>query len=352
MAVRRRHEKTCRVSVDECTDIYPGFTEERVMRRKFTVSTALALAGLCILPVAGLTAETLVAYQRYAGKFAVMSLSGGSYTYVDCGGDMTYSGSSRYFTNVVGGTNQLPPSYFGGSLVYNTEIAASDTGCRQTLALTSEGNMLVDVGRWSPDGTMIATNAMFFDLANGTRTWQGIVIYDVMYSGGQPVAAVNLRKAIPTGGARNFTWSPDSGRIVYVEAGINGADLFSYSLDGGAVANLTNTPGVAEDQPAYSTRERIAYVRQTTDSRGSWRYDVYIIPATGGTEFQLTNKGTTGAVVNMTPCYSPDGLQVAFSSGLLQGDRALYRIAADGTGRAVKIAGAKGNDWRVCFWRP
>ena len=137
-----------------------------------------------------------------------------------------------------------------------------------------------------------------------------------------------------------------------MEAGENGADLFSYSLDGGAVTNLTNTPGVAEDQPAYSTRERIAYVRQTSDPRGSYRYDVFTMPASGGAEFQLTNKGTTGAFVNMTPCYSPDGLQVAFSSGLLQGDRALYRIRDDGVGKAVKIVGAKGQDWRVCFWRP
>jgi Tol biopolymer transport system component len=199
---------------------------------------------------------------------------------------------------------------------------------------------------------MIAANAMEFDLTNGTRIWQGIVVLDVGNSAGRPVVATNLRRAIPTGAARNFAWSPDSRRIVYVEAGVNGADLFSYSLDGGAVLNLTNTPGVAEDQPAYSTRERIAYVRQTSDPRGSYRYDIFTIPASGGPELQVTSKGTTGAFVNMTPCYSPDGLQIAFSSGLLQGDRALYRIPHDGSGKAAKIVGAKGQDWRTCYWRP
>lgn len=322
------------------------------MCRKLYLSSAMLLAGLCCVPPAAVAAETIVAYQRYAGKFAVMSPAGGNFAYVNCGGDLTYSGSPRYFVSTVGGTSQLPPSYFGGSLVYNTEIAVSDAGCQRTLALTNTGNMLFDTGRWSPDGTMIAVNAMVFDLASGTRTWQGIALLDVMYSGVEPVAAANLRQVIATDSARNFAWSPDSRRIVYVGAGTNGADLFSYAVDGGAVTNLTNTPGVAEDQPAYSSRERIAYVRKTTDPRGSYRYDIFTIPAVGGPEFQLTNKGTTGAFVNMTPCYSPDGSQLAFSSGLLQGDRALYRILADGTGKAVKIVGSKGQDWRVCFWRP
>jgi Tol biopolymer transport system component len=313
----------------------------------------LAVICACAASPTAIGAEVIVAYQRYAARYAVMSPSGGSFSFVNCGGDLTHAGSTRYFVNTVVGMAQLPPSYFGGSTVYNTEIAVSDTACQQTLVLTAQGNMLLgNAPRWSPDGSMIAAHAAEFDLANGTRIWQGIVVFDVGYSGGRPVVATNLRRTIPTGGERNFAWSPDSRRIVYVEAGDNGADLYSYSLDGGAVNNLTNTPGVAEDQPAYSSRERIAYVRQTSDPRGSYRYDIFTIPASGGPEMQVTNKGTTGAFVNMTPCYSPDGLQIAFSSGLLQGDRALYRISQDGSGKAVKIVGAKGQDWRTCHWRP
>jgi hypothetical protein len=323
------------------------------MRQSNLLSTVLAVVCACAVSQTVMAAEVIVAYQRYAGRYAVMSPSGASFSFVNCGGDLTHAGSTRYFVNVVGGTTQLPPSYFGGSTVYNTEIAVSDMECQQTLVLTAQGNMLLDnAPRWSPDGSMIAANAMEFDIANGTLVWQGVVIIDVGYSGGRPVVASNLRRAIPTGGARNFAWSPDSRRIVYVEAGVNGADLFSLSLDGAAVINVTNTPGVEEDQPAYSNRERIAYVRKTSDPRGSYRYDIFTIPAAGGSELQVTSKGTTGAFVNMTPCYSPDGLQIAFSSGLLQGDRALYRISHDGTGKAIKIVGGKGQDWRTCHWRP
>jgi Tol biopolymer transport system component len=207
------------------------------------------------------------------------------------------------------------------------------------------------MARWSPDGSMIAAYAVAFDLQSGALLNRGIFIADVLYDGNRPVGAVNLRHVISTGGDRNFAWSPDSRRIVFVEAGVNGADLFMYQLDGGATTNITNTPGIAEDQPAYSVNERIAYTRQSSDPRGSYRYDIFSIPATGGAETQITSKSTTGSFVNMLPGYSPDGQQISFSSGLLQGDRALYRIRADGSGKAVKIVGSKGQDWRVSYWR-
>lgn len=321
------------------------------MRRKLLLSAALAMVYACAASQAAMAAEAIVAFEAYQGKYAVLSPNGGSYSFVNCGGDLNYSGSTRYFAHYVVGTTELP--YGVSFVVYNTELAVSDRDCQRTQVLTSQGNMLSDRGLWSPDGTMIAANVEEFDLANGMRTWQGIAIFDVMYSGGQPVTATKSVLGIPTGANRNFTWTPDSRRIVYVEAGINGADLFSYSLDGGTVTNLTNTPGVAEDQPTYSSRERIAYVRQTSAPRGSYRYDVFTIPASGGPELQVTNKATTGAFANLFPCYSPDGLQLAFSSGVLTwGDNAIYRIRADGSGKAVKVVGAKGQNWRRCFWRP
>ena len=310
------------------------------------VGVVLALVAGPVVPAA-VAGDVIVAYQRYAGKYAVMSPTGANLTMTDCGGDPTYGGSPRYFVNAAPGSNVL---YVAGGYAYvNSELVASDEDCARKVALTQQGNMRFGGSRWSPDGTMIAADGEEF--AGGVITRRGIYLADVVYEGSRPVGATNLRLIVPTGAARNFAWSPESRRIVYVEAGENGADLFLYYLDGGVTLNITNTPGVAEDQPAFSITERIAYTRQVSDPRGSYRYDIFSIPSTGGREVQITYKGTTGAFGNFLPGYSPDGQHIVFSSGTLQGDRALYRISAAGSGKALKLAGAKGQDWRVSFWR-
>lgn len=321
-----------------------------------TIAAPLILTAAALLATWGARAavpgEVIAAFQRYSSTYAVMSPDGGNFSFVACGGDLTHSGSPRHFVNFVVGTNPLPGWYFGSGGPYmNTELAASDEDCLQTVVLTSEGNKLFGGSRWSPDGRMIAAHAVEFDLASGAMLGRGIFIADVTYAGGLPVAATNLRLAIPTTAERNFAWSPDSRRIVYVEAGDNGADLFMYYLDGGYSLDITNTPGVAEDQPTYSIDERIAYTRQSAEPRGGYRYDIFSIPATGGPETRITSKATTGASTNMFACYSPDGRQISFVSGPLLGERVLYRVRADGSGKAVKIVGGKGQDWRVNFWR-
>jgi Tol biopolymer transport system component len=61
---------------------------------------------------------------------------------------------------------------------------------------------------------------------------------------------------------------------------------------------------------------------------------------------------------NIQAAYSPDGQYLVFSScsstNLLKGalgDCALYRIRADGSGKAVKLVGGKGQDWHIANWR-
>lgn len=317
------------------------------MRRTSTLLLALAVlaapAGHSAVP-----GEVIVAYQRWAAKFAVMSPDGSNRTFVGCGGDPTHGGSPRYFLSFVSGPNLIPVP---NGPYANTEMVASDEDCVRTVQLTHEDNKIFNGSRWSPDGSRVAVHVSSYDIASGDLLENGIFLADVVRDAGRPVALVNLRLAVPTGAERNFEWSPDGRRIVYVEAGINGADLFVYDTDLGTSVNITNTAGVAEDQPAWSVTGRIAYTRQVGEPRGGYRFDLFSIPETGGPEVRITSKGTTGAFANMMPMYSPDGTQIAFSSGPIQGDRALYRIKADGTGKPFKMAGGKGEDWRRSFWR-
>jgi Tol biopolymer transport system component len=82
------------------------------------------------------------------------------------------------------------------------------------------------------------------------------------------------------------------------------------------------------------------------------KVDIFTIPEAGGTEFRVTSKAKTGSPTNELPTYSPDGQYIAFAacSGYV-GDCALYRIRADGVGKAIKIAGGTNQNWRPHYWR-
>ena len=91
--------------------------------------------------------EAIVAYQRYAAEYSIMSPDGGNRSVVLCGGDLTHAGSPRRFISAEVDTTELPPEYFGfGGTCCNTELATSDEDCQQTEVLTQhEGNKLFGV---------------------------------------------------------------------------------------------------------------------------------------------------------------------------------------------------------------
>ena len=73
---------------------------------------------------------------------------------------------------------------------------------------------------------------------------------------------------------------------------------------------------------------------------------------------QVTSKSSVSSMRNLQPAYSPDGRYLVFSSCsslyLMKGavgDCVLYRIRADGSGKAVKVVGGKGQDWHLANWR-
>lgn len=69
------------------------------------------------------------------------------------------------------------------------------------------------------------------------------------------------------------------------------------------------------------------------------KYDIYRIPARGGSEMRLTDaKG-----VNDGPEYSPDGKYIYFNSNR-DGSMRIYRMLADGTGAQV-LSGGDFHDW-------
>jgi len=102
----------------------------------------------------------------------------------------------------------------------------------------------------------------------------------------------------------DYALAPNGKRTLFSARG----DIFSVPTENGATRNLTSTPGVDEDHPAWSPDGRtIAY---TTDAGG--RQEIAIRPAEGGSERILTSfaEGYFYA-----PIFSPDGKTLAFSDG-------------------------------------
>lgn len=301
---------------------------------------------------AGITGEVIAAHDLATGRYAVMSATNGnSFVEGPCGGDLTHDGSPRYFLSSVAGTIYLPDGYL------NSELVASDEDCAQTLVVSDAANMrFSNLPHWSPDGLKIAVYAEPFALPNGPKMESGIFIADVVRTAGRPTGIANMYLAIPSPGEVLISWSGDSQRIAYVGSAPNGsdgqqADIFIYDVGADVSVNVTNTPSVNEDHPAYSpASERIAFIRLMA-VRGTYRYDIFTIPASGGTAFQVTTKGTTGAAQNLFPCFSPDGQYLSFSSGSSLFAFDIFRIRSDGSGKAVNLTGKRTGSFRYNLWR-
>ncbi len=102
----------------------------------------------------------------------------------------------------------------------------------------------------------------------------------------------------------DYALAPNGKRTLFSARG----DIFSVPAEEGATRDLTGTPGIDEDHPAWSPDGRtIAY---TTDAGGSQQ--IAVRPAEGGSERVLTTfpKGYFDG-----PQFSPDGRMLAFSDG-------------------------------------
>jgi hypothetical protein len=335
-------------------------TKDRITGKEKPMHSALrtlpaVLFLITTTATAAVPGEVIAAHNLSTGRYAVMSAAnGGDFVEVACGGDLTYDGGSpRYFLSSVAGTIVMPDGF------YNSELAASDEDCVLQLIISNSGTMRFSTTpHWSPDGSKIAVYAEPFDLVSGTPMERGIFVADVVRAAGsgRPTGIANLRLAIPSQGEVLISWSGDSQRIAYVGSAPNGsngqqADIFIYDLWANLSVNVTNSPDVNEDHPAYSpASERIAFIRLMT-VRGTSRYDIFTIPASGGTALQVTTKGTTGASQNLFPCFSPDGQYLSFSSGSSLYAFDIFRLKADGSGKAVNLTGKRTGSFRYNMWR-
>jgi TolB protein len=242
------------------------------------------------------------------------------------------------------------------------EIYISDYDGENQRRVTTQMSLNIN-STWSPDGRSIA-------YASYRRIQPQIFISNI-YQG----TLEELTK--PPG--QNFTpvWSPDGTRIAFASSRDNNFEIYVVNRDGSNMRRLTNHPG-ADITPTWSpTGTQIAFTSDRTGSpqiyvvgtdglglrqitheskadRATWSpapyneiayaastgpgNDIKILELATGVVKQLT----FGEGTNESPCFSPNGRHIAFSStraGKLQ----IFTMARDGKDlRQVTRVGANG----------
>ncbi len=134
----------------------------------------------------------------------------------------------------------------------------------------------------------------------------------------------------------DFDLAPNGKRALLVVRG----DLFSIPAEHGSTRNITQTPGVDEDHPAWSPDGKL--VAYTTDATGEQQLAVR--PAMGGEERVLTHF-TEGFFYQ--PVWAPGGDRLAFSDN----EHRLWIIALAG-GEPQQIAQDRYQEMHDYNWSP
>ena len=128
--------------------------------------------------------------------------------------------------------------------------------------------------------------------------------------------------------ARNASWSPDGGWIVFESSAESFRDLYRMDADGKNVRRLTdNREGNFEPEISPDGRW-IAFVSSRDGDA-----ELYVIPAAGGPARRVTAFHRD----DWSPRWSPDGRRIAFLSNRDGSDR-VYVVNADGS-RMARLSG-------------
>lgn len=125
---------------------------------------------------------------------------------------------------------------------------------------------------------------------------------DIRVSGDLPEVRAGLRK-VPASSIQNAHISPTGARAVFEARG----EIITVPAQKGDARDLTNTPGTAERDPAWSPDgQRIAWF-----SDASGEYALHISDQTANTQPKVINLGTPPSYY-YTPRWSPDSSKIAY----------------------------------------
>jgi Tol biopolymer transport system component len=176
---------------------------------------------------------------------------------------------------------------------------------------------------WSPDSTQIV-----FDNDSNDPSMQGIYLMNA--------SGTNIHKIVHGGFP---AWSPDGTMIAFVAPSDEGNDIFSVSIDGSDVTQLTHTDA-SDSLPTWSPDgSQIAFIEGD---------QVWAMNADGGGAHAVTDIPNDG-IGGFSPDWSPDGTTIAFE--VFDGRSwDIYTVHPDGTG-VQPLADSPGDEIQP-VWSP
>lgn len=143
----------------------------------------------------------------------------------------------------------------------------------------------------------------------------------------------------PFGGDEDFTWSPDSKKIIYVSKKKHGTaytvstntDLYEYDLASGATVNLSEGMMGYENEPAFSKNGQLAWLSMQRDGYESDKNDIVV---RNGTVITNLTRQWDGTVAHFR--WSNDGKKIYFTAAK-EGTIQLFEVDYPGLTKKMPV---------------
>jgi TolB protein len=198
----------------------------------------------------------------------------------------------------------------GKSLIYNAN------GLLYQFDLYTNTPKLLNSGtvRKNNNDHVLSFDGKLLAISSGDGEKGASLGYFMPNTGGMP------RLITETGPSYMHGWSPDGNYLVFTGQRNNDYDIYSIPAAGGTETQLTNAPGL-DDGPEYTPDGKFIYF----NSVRSGLMQIYRMDADGKNQKQITNDGFN----NWFPHISPDGKWIVFISFLKEevdpGDHPFYK---------------------------
>ncbi len=233
----------------------------------------------------------------------------------------TYLGSSIELLDVTSGDRQLiynspkslqAPNWTldGKALIYNSEgLIYNFNLAKRTPTVVNTGDV-----KNNNNDHVISFDGKMLGLSSGVQKLGGSIIYTVPITGGTP------KQITPQGPSYLHGWSHDDRYLVYTASRNGEYDIYRIPAEGGTEVQLTTAKGL-DDGPEYTPDGKYIYFNSNRDGTMKiWR-----MKADGSAQEPLTND----EFHDWFPHISPDGKTIIFLSFLKEevasGDHPFYK---------------------------